>query len=84
MARDKMGSKDSVVVHVKVLSDDLREIQETTRAVTRAVADARVHGKQISVVVTDEKVQMSIGDMKQLASYVTAEVMKALHIPSPT
>lgn len=80
-ARQELDGEDAVIIHMKVLSTDLALAREAYRMVNRAIEGRRVNGRPISVVVTNDSVDMNITDMRHIAAHITPHVMRALGLP---
>lgn len=77
-ARRDLDLDDAIIVHVKVLSLDLREVAEVTRAVTQQLRGLRVGDRPVALFVSAENVEMTVTNIRNIAALVTPSVLQAV------
>ena len=77
---NKDASSDALIIHMKCLTSDLKEIEAANVLLNRLVRGQRVNGKDVCVVVTDESVSINIATARALAAFVAPEIHRILGI----
>ncbi len=70
--------RETIVLHVKILSPDPAERLSAARVLQQSLAEQRVGAKGLSVLITDEAVTVELSSTTAVASKIAADVMKIL------
>jgi hypothetical protein len=74
--------QEALIIHMKVLTSDLKEIEAANVALNKAVRGQRINGKDVCIIVTDESVSLNIADARALAAHITPTIMRNLGLSS--
>jgi hypothetical protein len=71
------GESPGSIVQIKVLSKDKKEFVKIANEIQKVLVNAQIEGIA-QVVLSDEKVEMTVGEIKAIAQLVIPEVIATL------
>lgn len=82
-SKNKQIDAGEILVWFKVISNDPEQIRQTARVIQEQVAGQRVGTKGISVIISDDSVELSATKMSELCAKIAPHVAATLGIKVP-